>query len=113
MATETETTPTSSPEEKPSPISQLIETATSYSDPQALGQTEKPWLDYAIDQARLYQRTAQETLDSTIEASRSRISQILSTSSAHFNQTLVSSDFPVFRGEIDCYQWESETRLVA
>ncbi|GMN56333.1 hypothetical protein TIFTF001_025442 [Ficus carica] len=64
--------------------------ASSYTNPQILGQTDTPWVDYAIQQAKLYQETAQETLDSAIETSRSRLSQILSTSSAHLHQTLDS-----------------------
>ncbi|PON61177.1 alanine-tRNA ligase [Parasponia andersonii] len=59
-------------------------------NPQFLGQTPTPWVDYAIQQARLYQKTLEETFDSAIEASKSRLSQILSTSSAHFHQTLDS-----------------------
>ncbi|KAF4401862.1 hypothetical protein G4B88_013149 [Cannabis sativa] len=55
-----------------------------------LGQSAKPWVDYAIEQGRLYQKTVEETFDSAVEASRSRLSQILSTSSAHVYQTLDS-----------------------
>lgn len=69
------------------------EQPTSY-NPQILGQTATPWVDYAIQQARLYQKTAEETFESAIEESKSRLSQILSTSSAHFHQTLVISNFP-------------------
>ncbi|KAI4356707.1 hypothetical protein L6164_000707 [Bauhinia variegata] len=51
-----------------------------------------PFIDYAVQQAQLYQKTFGDTVESTLEASKSRISQIRSTSSAHFNQTLDSLD---------------------
>lgn len=49
-----------------------------------------PWIDYAVQQALLYQKTIEETMESATEACRSRISQIRSTSSAHFQQTIDS-----------------------
>ncbi|XP_024032957.1 uncharacterized protein LOC112095364 [Morus notabilis] len=93
------TVPESMSEEKPT-ISHS-EAPTSY-NPQILGQSDTPWVDYAIHQARFYQKTAQETLDSAIEASRSRLSQILSTSSAHLNQTLDS--LQDVKSEIGAYE---------
>ncbi|KAK6918600.1 hypothetical protein RJ641_017022, partial [Dillenia turbinata] len=51
---------------------------------------EREWVEYAVQQAQLVQHTIQQSLDSAISVSRSRLSQILATSSAHFNQTLDS-----------------------
>lgn len=48
-----------------------------------------PWIDYAVQQARLFQEEVQRSVDWFAEASKSRLSQILSTSSAHLAQTLV------------------------
>jgi hypothetical protein len=48
------------------------------------------WVEYAVQQAQLYQKAAEEVLDSAIESSRSRLSQIRCTSSAHFHQTIVN-----------------------
>lgn len=48
------------------------------------------WVEYAVQQAQLYQKAAEEVLDSAIESSRSRLSQIRCTSSAHFHQTIDS-----------------------
>ncbi|XP_059460357.1 uncharacterized protein LOC132189623 [Corylus avellana] len=50
-----------------------------------LGETT-PWIEYAVQQAEL----AHEAVESTIEASKSRLSQIMSTSSTHFHQTIDS-----------------------
>lgn len=47
-----------------------------------------PWIEYAVQQAQL----VHEYVESTIEASKSRLSQILSTSSIHLQQTLDSLD---------------------
>ncbi|GKV12846.1 hypothetical protein SLEP1_g23940 [Rubroshorea leprosula] len=58
-------------------------------DPKFLD-TAVPWIDYAVKQALQYQKIVEETMDSTIEASRSRLSQIRETSSAHFHQTIDS-----------------------
>lgn len=93
----TETNPESATEEKPTPM--IFEQARGDENPQILRQTVKPWLDQAVEQAQLYQKAAQETLNSTIEASRLRTCQILSTSSAHFNQTLVSTDLLILKSE--------------
>lgn len=48
-----------------------------------------PWIDYAVQQARLLQEDVQRSVDLFAEASKSRLSQILSTSSAHLAQTVV------------------------
>ena len=52
-----------------------------------------PWIDNAMQQALIYQKTIQGSLKTAIEASRSRLSEISSTSQAHFSQTIVSSLF--------------------
>ncbi|KAL6557267.1 hypothetical protein OROMI_017617 [Orobanche minor] len=49
-----------------------------------------PWTDYAVEQAQIAQKTIESTLDKAIEVTRSRVDRILSTSSAHFNQTMDS-----------------------
>ncbi|KAL0007720.1 hypothetical protein SO802_009222 [Lithocarpus litseifolius] len=55
-----------------------------------LDETTTLWVEYAVHQALLYQKAIEEALDSAFEVSRSRLSQIRSTSSAHFNQTIDS-----------------------
>ncbi|KAF3972533.1 hypothetical protein CMV_003967 [Castanea mollissima] len=55
-----------------------------------LDETTTLWVEYAVQQAQLYQKAIEEALDSALEVSRSRLSQIRSTSSAHFNQTIDS-----------------------
>lgn len=81
MATE----PENSLQEKPilSPSDSLSHST------ETLEQPATPWIDYAIHQSRLYQKTIEETLHSALEASKSRLSEIRSTSSAHFSQTIV------------------------
>ncbi|XP_068635694.1 RGS1-HXK1-interacting protein 1 [Aristolochia californica] len=49
---------------------------------------EKPWIEYAFQQAQILTQTIKETADSSIDAARSRISEIRYTSSAHFQMTL-------------------------
>ncbi|KAI3444741.1 hypothetical protein Pfo_001406 [Paulownia fortunei] len=49
-----------------------------------------PWTDYAVQQALIAQKTIQSTVENAIEATRSRVDRILTTSSAHFNQTIDS-----------------------
>ncbi|KAL0347654.1 UNVERIFIED_CONTAM: hypothetical protein Scaly_1781400 [Sesamum calycinum] len=46
------------------------------------------WTDYAVQQAVIAQKTIESTVESAIDATRSRIDRILTTSSAHFNQTI-------------------------
>lgn len=84
------TVPESSSERKPT--LPLGEYSTRH-DSQTLGQAATPWVDYAVEQARTYQKAVEETVESAIEAARSRLSQIRSTSSAHFQQTVVKSNF--------------------
>ncbi|XP_043700127.1 uncharacterized protein LOC122650790 [Telopea speciosissima] len=49
---------------------------------------QKPWIEYAVQQAQLMQKTLEETVDSAIQTAGSRLSEIRSTSSAHFHMTL-------------------------
>ncbi|KAK0580646.1 hypothetical protein LWI29_004621 [Acer saccharum] len=64
-----------------------------------------PWIKYAVQQATLYQKIVQETIDSTIEASRSRLTEIGLTASAHFHQTIASledvkSEYAVYEDKL-------------
>ncbi|CAN4111810.1 unnamed protein product [Withania somnifera] len=47
-----------------------------------------PWIDNAVQQAQLAQKTVESTFDNAIVVTKSRLDRILTTSSAHFNQTL-------------------------
>ncbi|XVE74064.1 hypothetical protein DITRI_Ditri11bG0168900 [Diplodiscus trichospermus] len=82
-----------SPEDKPNPDSPPPPPSTSdfpsKSESKALEQAT-PWIDYAVEQALLYKKMIEQNINATIEASRSRLSEIRSTSSAHFNQTIDS-----------------------
>ncbi|KAL1352913.1 hypothetical protein HN51_016889 [Arachis hypogaea] len=51
-----------------------------------------PFVDYVVGQAQLYHAALNDAIDSAIDASNSRFSQIRSTSSAHFQQTLLALD---------------------
>ncbi|KAI8572349.1 hypothetical protein RHMOL_Rhmol01G0191600 [Rhododendron molle] len=60
-----------------------------------------PWIDYAIEQARVAQKTVEETLDFAISTTRSRLDRFLSTGSAHLHTTVDSlqdlkSDYVVY-----------------
>ncbi|KAF9668770.1 hypothetical protein SADUNF_Sadunf14G0038000 [Salix dunnii] len=64
-----------------------------------------PWINNAMQQALIYQKTIQGSLKTAIEASRSRLSEISSTSQAHFSQTIdslqdVKSEFGVYEGKL-------------
>lgn len=63
--------------------------------PQTLDQLATPWVDYAVEQARIYQKNVEETFESAIAASRSRLSEIRATSAAHFSQTIVRRQIPL------------------
>ncbi|KAJ0259199.1 Alanine-tRNA ligase [Hirschfeldia incana] len=59
------------------------------------------WIDDAMRQALVYQNTIVETLDSTIDASKSRLSRIRDTSIAHTSQTIdsireIASEYNVY-----------------
>ncbi|GAY41900.1 hypothetical protein CUMW_062880 [Citrus unshiu] len=47
-----------------------------------------PWIDNAVQQVMIYRKIVEESIDSAIEASRSRLSQTRLTASVHFQQTL-------------------------
>ncbi|KAK9742796.1 hypothetical protein RND81_03G197700 [Saponaria officinalis] len=53
-------------------------------------QQSNPWIDQVIHQAQIARKTAEQTLDSAVSATHSRLSQIRSTSSAHLHQSLES-----------------------
>ena len=59
--------------------------------PQSLEDLAKPWAEYAAQQALLYQRAIDHSLESAIEVSKSRLSQIRSTSFPHFQKAVVIS----------------------
>ncbi|CAK7347838.1 unnamed protein product [Dovyalis caffra] len=87
MATDAESP---SPEEKPSaqpPPPPAATDLTSIIKSKALEETA-PWIDDAMQQALIYQKTMQDSLDTAIGASKSRFSEIISTSQAHFSQTI-------------------------
>lgn len=52
-----------------------------------------PWIDNAVQQAQLAQKTVENTLENAIVVTKSRLDRLLTTSSVHFNQTLVSSSY--------------------
>ncbi|XP_050204146.1 RGS1-HXK1-interacting protein 1 [Mercurialis annua] len=85
--------------EKPSspPISEIAEAIKYKTLEQAT-----PWIDYAIEQALIYQKTIGEAADDATKTLRSRLSEIRSTSSAHFNQTIDS--LQDVRSEIVVYE---------
>ncbi|XP_024450121.1 uncharacterized protein LOC7453945 isoform X1 [Populus trichocarpa] len=94
-----------SPEEKPSthlPPRPTAETdLTSILKSKALEETA-PWIDNALQQALIYQKTIQDSLDIAIESSKSRFSEIITTSQAHFSQTIDSLQY--FTSEIGVYE---------
>ncbi|XP_009776946.1 RGS1-HXK1-interacting protein 1 [Nicotiana tabacum] len=49
-----------------------------------------PWIDNAVQQAQLAQKTVENTLENAIVVTKSRLDRLLTTSSVHFNQTLDS-----------------------
>ncbi|XP_059651609.1 RGS1-HXK1-interacting protein 1 [Cornus florida] len=60
-----------------------------------------PWIDYAVQQAQFAQKVIEETVDSAISVTRSRLDQIRTTSSAHLHQTIdslqdVKSEYGVY-----------------
>lgn len=48
------------------------------------------WIEYSVQQAMIYQKTLEESIDSATQTFRSRLSQIRLTASAHFHQTIVN-----------------------
>ncbi|XP_052171187.1 RGS1-HXK1-interacting protein 1 [Diospyros lotus] len=61
-----------------------------------------PWIDYAVQQARMAQKTVEDTMDTTVAATRSRLDRFLSTGSAHLNQTIDS--LQDFKSEYAVYE---------
>ncbi|KAJ8748970.1 hypothetical protein K2173_013409 [Erythroxylum novogranatense] len=97
MATASE----SPPEEKRSPPSPIGDVASTIKSKTLEEFT--PWIDDAVEQALVYQKTIEETIDTATKALRSRLSEIRSTSSAHLQQTLASleevkAQFGVYEG---------------
>ena len=78
--------------EKPLPPSEY------YSLDKALKSLEQvnPWIEQAMQRAMEYRDTLQHSFESTIAATQSRLSQIRSTSSAHFQQTLVNVSLSLY-----------------
>ncbi|XAR54160.1 hypothetical protein NMG60_11029180 [Bertholletia excelsa] len=60
------------------------------------------WLDYAVQQAQLVQKTVEETVESAISTAESRLDRFLSTGSAHLHQTIDS--LQDVKSEIDVYE---------
>ncbi|KAI3681525.1 hypothetical protein L6452_36324 [Arctium lappa] len=54
------------------------------------GDSAVEWVDYAVQQAVMAQKTLVETLESTVSVTKSRLDQIKSTSTAHLHMTLES-----------------------
>ncbi|XP_022158532.1 uncharacterized protein LOC111024998 [Momordica charantia] len=90
----------SSSEEELSSSSPLNESSSG--KPQSLASLAKPWADYAAHQALLYQRTIDDSLESAIQASKSRLSQIRSTSHPHLQKTIDS--FQDAKSELAAYE---------
>lgn len=63
---------------------------TTEEKPITLEEAVCSWIEYGVHQAQVLQETIDDTVKSSIEASRSRFSEIVSTSSVHFQQTIVS-----------------------
>uniref|UniRef100_A0A6N2MUA4 Uncharacterized protein n=2 Tax=Salix viminalis TaxID=40686 RepID=A0A6N2MUA4_SALVM len=96
------------PEEKPStqrppslpPPAEIYLTSILNSKP-----VTAPWIDNAMQRALIYQKTIQGSLNTAIQVSSSRLSEISSTSQAHFSQTIdslqdVKSEFGVYEGKL-------------
>ncbi|KAL9142145.1 hypothetical protein ABFS82_14G149500 [Erythranthe guttata] len=58
--------------------------------PASIDGRDIPWTDYALEQAQIAQKTIEITVENAIEATRSRVDRLLTTSSAHLNQTIDS-----------------------
>ncbi|XP_034708880.1 RGS1-HXK1-interacting protein 1-like [Vitis riparia] len=71
--------------------------------PKSLEEVASSWIEYGVNQAQLLHKTLDDTVNSFIEASGSRFSQILSTSSAHLQQTIVRISEDV-KSEYDVYE---------
>ncbi|XP_019161070.1 PREDICTED: uncharacterized protein LOC109157666 isoform X2 [Ipomoea nil] len=75
----------------PSPVApSLPRQRGNYSDNLETLAQAAPWIDDALQQARQAQQTVETVIESAITVTKSRLDRILTTSSAHFNQTLDS-----------------------
>lgn len=98
------TTMAESPDENTIPPPSSRPSHSHYSAPLSKSGTPidtTPWIDYAVQQARLAQQTVDETLESAISVTRSRLDRFLSTGSAHLQTTIgtlqdLKSDYVVF-----------------
>nr|VDC90408.1 unnamed protein product [Brassica oleracea] len=84
-----------------SPSQPLLSTIPSANIAATTVENAASWIDDAMRQALVYQNTIVETLDSTIDASRTRLSQIRDTSIAHTSQTIdslreIASEYSVY-----------------
>ncbi|KEH22363.1 hypothetical protein MTR_7g445370 [Medicago truncatula] len=89
----------SEPEAPPSTPAPTVNQSTT-TNPQTLD--VKPFIDYAVGHVLYYQKTFNDAVDSAIDASTSRFSQIRSTSSAHFHQSLDYLDD--FKSQYNAYE---------
>ncbi|TYI19533.1 hypothetical protein ES332_A07G171200v1 [Gossypium tomentosum] len=85
------------PNPPPSPPSDFPSKSESNSPEQVT-----PWIDSAVEQALLYQKIIEQNVNDAIKASRSRLSEIRSTSSAHFNLTIES--LKDVKSQLDVYE---------
>ncbi|KAL4562856.1 hypothetical protein LXL04_026887 [Taraxacum kok-saghyz] len=65
------------------------------------GDSAVEWVDYAVQQAVIAQKTVVETLESTVSLTKSRLCQIKSTSTAHLHMTIetlkdLKSDYNIY-----------------
>ncbi|KAM7512139.1 hypothetical protein LguiB_011014 [Lonicera macranthoides] len=60
------------------------------------------WIDYAVEQAELAQKNIKDNVESAISLTRSRLSEIRSTSSAHLNQSIDS--LQDVKSEVNVYE---------
>nr|GMC86949.1 RGS1-HXK1-interacting protein 1 [Ipomoea batatas] len=74
----------------PSVAPPLPQQRGNYSDNLETLAQAAPWIDDALQQARQAQQTIETGIESAIAVTKSRLDRILTTSSAHFNQTLDS-----------------------
>lgn len=74
-----------------SPSPSLLAESVKHEDKSNSLEEIVPWIDNAVQQAQLAKKTAENTFENAIQATKSRLDRILTTSSSHFNQTLVSS----------------------
>lgn len=74
----------------PSPAApSLPQQRGNYSDNLETLAQAAPWIDDALQQARQAQQTIETAIEGAITVTKSRLDRVLTTSSAHFNQTLV------------------------